>query len=81
MDKIADYITSLTITQGRHAGQLLRVPPWEARFVRGVFRLAVWSAALAIAKGNGKTVLLSGVACVGSGTARWVLIGWPGLFL
>ena len=37
--------------------------PWQARFVRGAFRPGIQSAALSVARGNGKTALLSGIAC------------------
>ena len=57
------YLSGLEVSQGRHAGQPFEVLPWEARFVRGAFRPGVRSAALAIARGNGKTTLVAGVAC------------------
>ena len=56
------YLASLAVTQGRHAGQAFEVLPWERRFVRGAFAPEVRSAALAIARGNGKTTLVAGVA-------------------
>ena len=57
------YLGGLTVTQGRLAGEPFRVLPWEARFVRGAFAPGCQSAALSIARGNGKTALLSGIAC------------------
>ena len=63
MRYIENYIASLRISQGRHAGQPLTVLPWQRRFVRGVFAPGVRSAALAVARGNGKTTLVAGVAC------------------
>ena len=57
------YLAGLTVTQGRHAGELFTVLPWERRFVRGAFAPGVRSAALAVARGNGKTTLVAGVAC------------------
>ena len=59
---LESYLAGLTITQGRHAGQPFEVLPWERRFVRGAFAPGVKSAALAIARGNGKTTLVAGVA-------------------
>ena len=56
------YLASLTVTQGRLAGQAFTVLPWQARFVRGAFAPGVQSAALSVARGNGKTTLLAGIA-------------------
>ena len=56
------YLSGLTITQGRLAGQPFKVLPWQRRFVRGAFAPGVQSAALSVARGNGKTALLSGIA-------------------
>ncbi len=57
------YLSGLTVTQGRHAGRLLQVQPFQRRFVRGAFAPGIESAALSIARGSGKTTLLAGVAC------------------
>ena len=59
---LIDYLESLTVTQGRLAGQPFKVLPWQRRFVRGAFAPGVQSAALSVARGNGKTALLSGIA-------------------
>ena len=56
------YLSDLTVTQGRLAGQPFTVLPWQRRFVRGAFAQGVQSAALTVARGNGKTALLSGIA-------------------
>ena len=56
------YLSGLTVTQGRLAGQAFRVLQWQRRFVRGAFAPGVQSAALSVARGNGKTALLSGIA-------------------
>ena len=56
------YLSALTVSQGRLAGQAFRVFPWEARFVRGALKPGVQSAALSVARANGKTALLSGIA-------------------
>ena len=37
--------------------------PWQRRFVRSAFTAGVQSAALSVARGNGKTSLLSSIAC------------------
>ena len=56
------YLGSLTVTQGRLAGYPFHVLPWQRRFVRGAFAPGIQSAALSVARGNGKTALLSGIA-------------------
>ena len=37
--------------------------PWERRFLRGAFGAGVSSAALSVARGNGKSALVAGIAC------------------
>ena len=59
---LIEYLSSLTVSQGRLAGQPFRVLPWQARFVRGAFRPGIQSTAISVARGNGKTALLSGIA-------------------
>ena len=56
------YLSGLTVTQGRLAGQPFEVLPWQRRFVRGAFAPGTQSAALSVGRGNGKTALLSGIA-------------------
>ena len=56
------YLAGLTISQGRLAGQSFKVLPWQTRFVRGAFAPGTQTAALSVARGNGKTALLSGIA-------------------
>ena len=63
MKALLEYLGSLTVTQGRLAGQPFRVLPWQARFVRGAFRDGTQSAALSIGRGCGKTSVLSAIAC------------------
>ena len=60
--KLIAYLTGLRITQGRLAGQSFTLLPWQRRFVRGAFKHDTHSAALSVARGNGKTALLSGIA-------------------
>ena len=60
---ILEYLATLTITQGRLAGELFHVLPWERRFVRRAFAPEVETAALSVARGNGKTALVAGIAC------------------
>ncbi len=59
---LIEYLADLTITQGRLAGQPFSILPWQRRFVRGAFKKGTHSAALSVARGNGKTALLSGIA-------------------
>ena len=56
------YLEALEITQGGLAGAPLMVLPWQRRFVRGAFRPGVATAALTVARANGKTAFLSGIA-------------------
>ena len=35
--KLEAYIEGLTLSQGRYAGQLFKLLPWEKRFLRGRF--------------------------------------------
>ena len=72
-DPLIGYLSGLVVSQGRLAGERFRVLPWEARFVRRAFRPAVQSAALSVARGSGKTSLLSGIACatLRTGRSRW----------
>ena len=57
---IAD-IERLTITEGEHVGQQMRVLPWQREMVEAMVthrRLA-----LSIARSNGKTTFIAGLAC------------------
>ena len=56
------YLSGLTVSQGRRAGEPFAVLPWQSRFVRGAFAPGIQSAALSVARGNGKSTLLSGIA-------------------
>ena len=60
---LVPYLESLTVSQGRLSGQRFKALPWQVRFVCGVFHEGVQSAALSVARGNGKTSLLSAIAC------------------
>lgn len=61
-NRLIRYLSGLTVSQGRLAGDPFTVLPWQRRFVRGAFGPGVQSAALSVARGNGKTALLSGIA-------------------
>ena len=58
---IADYISGLTIGQGRHAGQPFRLLGWQRRFLRGAFRQP-GDAALTMGRGGGKTTFVAAIA-------------------
>ena len=62
--KLSKYIRTLTIGQGRHAGEAFKLLDWQRRFIRGAFAPDVQTAALSIARANGKSVL---VAAIGAG--------------
>ena len=59
---LIQYLETLEITQGEYAGHNFPVFPWERRFLTGAFAPDVQTAALSIARGNGKTTLLAAVA-------------------
>ncbi len=63
MKRLIDYLEDLTVTQGRLAGKPFTVLPWQKKFVKHAFKRGTESAALSVARGNGKTALLSGIAC------------------
>ena len=62
MKPLLDYLGSLRVSQGRRAGEPFEVLPWQANFVRGAFGPGVSKAALSVARGNGKTTLVAGIA-------------------
>ena len=62
MRPLVDYCAALTITQGSGAGALMRVLPWQRRFLRGAFAVD-GDASLSIARGNGKSTLVAAIAC------------------
>ena len=57
-DDLRAYLSGLTVSQG----QAFTVLPWQARFCRGACAAGIQFAALSIARGNGKTTLLAGIA-------------------
>ena len=62
MKKLAEYIESLTITQGEGVGNPLRLFPWQKRFLSGAFKPTVTTAALSISRGNGKTAFCASLS-------------------
>ena len=63
MKPLETYLGALTVTQGRRAGEALTVLPWQRKFIAGAFTPGRTTAALSVARGNGKTVLVAGIAC------------------
>ena len=61
MPDLVKYLASLVLTGGDRDGERFTVLPWEQRFVRGAFR-APGPAALSVARGNGKSALVAGIA-------------------
>ena len=62
MTELEAYLEGLTVTQGSRAGERFTVLPWQRKFLRGAFRDGVAEAGLSIARGNGKSTLLAGIA-------------------
>ena len=56
------YLGGLTLSGGDCDGELMTVLRWERRFVLGTFRQD-GDAALSVARGNGKSGLVAGIAC------------------
>lgn len=61
-DRILAYLGTLTVTQGARYGEPFKVLNWQRRFVKGAFAPGVQVACLSVARGNGKTSLVSGLA-------------------
>ena len=64
-DRIIGFLEGLTLAGGDHDGSPFKVLPWEKAFIRGAFGEGVDVSALSIARGNGKSCLLAGVAASG----------------
>ena len=62
MRDLARYIEGLTISQGAGLDESFKLLPWERRFVRRAFRPGVQTAALTVARGNGKSTLAAAIA-------------------
>ena len=62
---IIRYLQGLHLSGGDHDGEPFVVLPWEKKFIRGAFAESAQVSALSIARGNGKSCLLAGVAASG----------------
>ena len=61
--KVGRYIEGrLRLSGGDLDGEPFRVLPWERRFLRGVFRPGIQTAALSVGRGNGKSALVAAIA-------------------
>ena len=58
---LVSYLEGLTLAGGDHDGEPFTVLPWESRFVLGAFAVS-GPAALSVARGNGKSALVAGIA-------------------
>ena len=61
--RLAEYIGGLTLVGGDRDGKPFEVLPWERRFLLGAFSTMDGDAALSVARGNGKSALVAGIAC------------------
>ena len=59
---VVAYLEGLELVGGDHDGQPFEVLPWESRFIGGAFGQP-GDAALSIARGNGKSAVVAGIAC------------------
>ena len=62
MSRLIEYLQTLTVSQGRRAGEALAVLRWQRKFVAGAFAPGRTTAALSVARGNGKSTLVAGIA-------------------
>ena len=64
MSRLIEYLETLTVSQGRRAGEALAVLPWQSAVCRRGLRAGPHDGgAESVARGNGKTVLVAGIAC------------------
>ena len=63
MKAVIDYLERLKVGQGRLAGQAFAVMPWQRRFIRGALAAGVVEASLSLARGGGKSTLISAIGC------------------
>ena len=59
---VIQYLESLNLTQGQGAGEKWSLLPFQKRFVRGALAPGISESALSLARGGGKTTLVSGIA-------------------
>ena len=59
---LGSYISGLSIGQGRHAGQPLKLLGWQRRLLKGAFGQP-GDAALSMGRGGGKSTFAAAIAC------------------
>ena len=62
VDTLAAFLETLTVSQGPNAGANLKLLAWQRRFIAGAFADGIDTAALTVARGNGKSALCAGLA-------------------
>ncbi len=62
MKALTTYLESLLIPSGRWANTPFKVLPWQKRFVSATFKPNVKTSSLSVARGNGKSALVAGIA-------------------
>ncbi|MYI05744.1 MAG: hypothetical protein F4059_00080 [Gemmatimonadetes bacterium] len=60
--RLLAYLPTLTTVGGDHDGQPFQVLDWERDFIDGAFAPGVGEAALSVARGNGKSAVVAGIA-------------------
>jgi len=68
--KAMQFLQSLRIPEGPHAGQPMKLAPFQRQFVTGALDAAVNVAVLSIGRGNAKTALSAGIA-LGALLGEW----------
>ena len=60
--QLIEFLEQLTVSEGGRAGEHFTALEWQKDFIRGAFADGVIDADLTVARGNGKSTLLSAVA-------------------
>ena len=60
--RILDHLGTLEVRQGPLRGQPLPIIPWQRRFIRGAFAPGVSTAALTVARANGKSTICGAIS-------------------
>lgn len=68
--KAIRFLETLAIPEGPKAGELIKLAPFQKKFVRGALADDVNVAVLSIGRGNAKTALSAGIA-LGSAMGKW----------
>ncbi len=61
--RVGRFIAGLEIGQGALSGERFEVLRWQRKFLRGALSDGVVESALSVARGNGKSTLISAIAC------------------